>query len=354
MSNPVKAGVYKRRRRLVAVAILLIVVAVFGYANRAAVRSAWDIFMGRDYTGNGTGLATLVIQPGESGLAVASDLQKLDVVKNADVVYRLIVSQGTVFYPGTYQMNVHMSSPAALALLADPKARIVDHVTIKEGLRIGNVLKQLSSATGKPLSEFQTAASDLAGLGIPSSAPNADGYLFPATYDFNPDDSAKTILKQMVDRTYQELDHYGVAVSDRHRVLTLASMIQKEARQTGDFYKVSRVFTNRLKIGMKLQSDATVSYGSGGNTVSTTNAERADPNGYNTYVHAGLPIGPIGGPGSLAIDAALHPADGTWLYFCAVNLITGETVFSTTAAEHSAAVAKWRAWMAANPGWNGN
>jgi UPF0755 protein len=354
MSNPVKAGVYKRRRRLVAVAILLIIAAIFGYSNRAAVRSAWDIFMGRDYTGNGTGLATLVIKPGESGLAVASDLEKLGVVKNADVVYRLIVSEGTVFYPGTYQMNVQMSSPAALRLLADPKARIVDHVTIKEGLRIGNVLKQLSEATGKPLSEFQSAASDLGALGIPTSAPNADGYLFPATYDFNPDDSAQAILKQMVDRAYQELDHFGVAVADRHRVLTLASIIQKEARQSADFYKVSRVFANRLKIGMKLQSDATVSYGSGGTTVSTTNAERANPNGYNTYVHDGLPIGPIGGPGSLAIDAALHPAAGSWLYFCAINLKTGETVFSTTAAEHAVAVAKWRAWMAAYPGWNGN
>lgn len=353
MSNPFRVAVYKRRRRLVAVAILLIAASIFGYANRSAVRSAWDIFMGRDYTGQGTGVATLVIEPGESGLAVASDLEKLGVVKNADVVYRLILAENTVFYPGTYQLNVAMSSPEALKMLADPKSRIIDRVTIKEGLRIGNVLKQLSQATGKPLSDFESAAADLGSLGIPSSAPNADGYLFPATYDFNPDDSARDILKQMVNRAYQELDHFGVAVADRHRVLTLASIIQKEARQTHDFYKVSRVFANRLKIGMKLQSDATVSYGSGGTTVSTTNAERANPNGYNTYVHAGLPIGPIGGPGALAIDAALHPADGSWLYFCAVNLKTGETVFSTTGAEHSAAVAKWRAWMAANPGWDG-
>ena len=68
----------------------------------------------------------------------------------------------------------------------------------------------------------------------------------------------------------------------------MASIIQKEARQTNDFYKVSRVFANRLKIGMKLQSDATVSYGSGGTTVSTTSAERANPNGYNTYVRDGI------------------------------------------------------------------
>jgi UPF0755 protein len=104
---------------------------------------------------------------------------------------------------------------------------------------------------------------------------------------------------------------------------------------------------------MHLQSDATVSYGSGGTTVTTTDAERADGNLYNTYVHAGLPVGPIGAPGETAIDAALHPADGTWLYFCAINLKTGETVFSTTLAEHGRAVKKWQQWMRENPGWNG-
>jgi UPF0755 protein len=144
-----------------------------------------------------------------------------------------------------------------------------------------------------------------------------------------------------------------VANADRHKVLTLASIIQKEAAIAEDFYKVSRVFTNRLDIGMHLQSDATVSYGTGGTTVTTTDAERSDPNGYNTYRYPGLPIGPISAPGSRAIDAALNPSKGSWLYFCAVNLKTGETVFSTTYAEHQIAVAQWQAWMRANPGWNG-
>jgi UPF0755 protein len=136
-------------------------------------------------------------------------------------------------------------------------------------------------------------------------------------------------------------------------VLTLASIIQKEARLQQDFYKVSRVFLNRIDQGMRLQSDATVSYGSGGTTVTTTDAERAAKNGYNTYARDGLPIGPIGAPGATAIDAALHPATGTWLYFCAINLKTGETVFSTTYAEHAVAVKKWQQWMRENPGWNG-
>lgn len=354
MTNQLTKQVYRRRRIVVALVLILVLLGTIGYFNRSNLRTAFDSLLGRDYSGAGTGAVTLVITPGESGLGVASDLQKLGVVKNSDVVYRLIVADNTVFYPGSYSLRSHMSSQSALALLASPSALQVDRVTIREGLRISQVLQLLATATSKPLSDFESAAQDLAGLGIPTDAPNADGYLFPATYQFNPTDTPHQILKQMVDRCYQELDKYGVSVADRHRVLTLAAMIQKEARQTADFYKVSRVFTNRLNIGMHLQSDATVSYGTNGNTVSTTAAQRADNNGYNTYLNAGLPIGPIDSPGGLAIDAALHPTAGSWLYFCAVNLKTGETVFSTTAAGQAAAVAKWQAWMAANPGWNGN
>lgn len=345
---------YLRRRLGVVTFLVIVALAIVAFSNRAQLRTVYDQILGRDFPGPGSGSVTLVIDAGESGLGVASDLEKLGVVKNSDIVYRLIIAENTVFYPGSYRLKLGMSSQQALDAIKDPASLQVNRVTIKEGLRLGTTLRQLAAATGKSVSDFETAAKDLSALGIPTSAPNADGYLFPATYAFDPGLSAHQILKQMVDRAYQELDHFGVAVADRHRVLTLASIIQKEARQSQDFYKVSRVFTNRLKIGMPLQSDATVSYGSGGTTVTTTAAERASQNGYNTYVHTGLPIGPIGGPGSMAIDAALHPVAGSWIYFCAVNLETGETVFSTTAAEHSAAVAKWRAWMAANPGWNGN
>ena len=345
---------FRRRRLFVFAVILVAVLAIIGFTQRGQLRAAYDGLLGRDFPGPGSGSVTLVISAGETGVGVAADLAKLGVVKNSDVVYRLIVSENTLFYPGTYQLKHGMSSSQALAALKDPASLKLDRVTIKEGLRIGTVLQQLASATGKPLGDFTQAARDLAALGIPTAEPSAEGYLFPATYGFDPANNAHQVLKQMVDRTYQELDKFGVAIADRHRVLTLASVIQKEARQHDDFYKVSRVFLNRLAVGMPLQSDATVSYGSGGTTVTTTDAERASANGYNTYVHTGLPIGPIGGPGSLAIDAALHPANGSWLYFCAINLATGETVFSNTVAQHELAVAKFRAWIQANPGWNGN
>lgn len=345
-----------RRVLLVLVSVLLVLLLGLGiaYVQRAQLRTFYDGLMGRDYVGSGTGSVTVVIKKGETGVDVAAQLEQLGVVKNSDILYRLIVSENTVFYPGTYTLRKQMSSSAALAMLSDTTSHVVNRVTIKEGLRLGTTLRQLSDATGIPLGKLEAEAANLSSLGIPTTAANADGYLFPATYEFDPGTSAHEVLQTMVDRTIEELDAFGVAESERHRVLTLASIIQKEARHTPDFYKVSRVFTNRLNIGMKLQSDATVSYGSGGTTVTTTDAERAAQNGYNTYVKTGLPVGPIGGAGHLAIDAALHPIDGTWLYFCAINLKTGETVFSTTGAEHSAAVLKFQAWIRANPGWNGN
>ena len=138
-------------------------------------------------------------------------------------------------------------------------------------------------------------------------------------------------------------------------MLTIASLIQREAgSQAEDFFKVSRVIQNRLDQGMLLQFDSTSHYGyawahgqrlDGG--VFSNSEELNDPNPYNTYVHAGLPIGPIGAAGDLAIDAAVNPVDGAWLYFVAVNLDTGETKFSETLAEHNAAVREMQQWCRA-------
>jgi UPF0755 protein len=160
------------------------------------------------------------------------------------------------------------------------------------------------------------------------------------------------MLQAMVTRMNVSLKSHGVAPADELKVLTLASIIQKESGTVSDDYKVSRVFTNRLAAGMPLQSDATVSYGAGSKTISTTAAQRADAsNPYNTYAHAGLPIGPISSPGDKAIDAALHPVAGPWLYFVLVNGDTGESVFSTTAAGQAAATKQWQAWLKAHPGY---
>jgi len=302
-----------------------------------------------DYEGQGTGQATIVIASGDTGVEVTNSLLNAGVIKSFDTFYNLLLAQKppVEFFPGYYVLAEKMSSAAALAAIQDPSKRVEHTALIPEGKSIDQVFDILSTATNLPVSDFVAAAKDPTSYGVAADAPSLEGYLFPATYKFDPGVDARSVLTTLVNRTFTSLDAAGVAPADRLKVLTLASIIQREAgRDSKDFYKVSRVFTNRLENGWHLESDATVSYGTGRtHTVWTTAAERADAsNKYNTYANPGLPIGPIGAAGGLAIDAALHPADGPWFYFVPVNLDTGETVFSVTLAQHEAAVRQLQEW----------
>ena len=309
-----------------------------------------------DYSGIGTDeKVAFVINDGDVGEVIGDNLQKDGVVKTSAAFYNLLLTQpNVVFQPGTYTLSKQMSAQSALAALEDPASRVVNTVVIPEGTIAADVLTTLSTDTGVALADLQAEAANYTQFGIDASAPNIEGYLFPATYSFEPNTSAKDLLQTMVNRAFQSLDAAGVPQADRERVLTLASVVQKEAAQTPDFYKVARVFTNRIADDMPLQSDATVAYGTGEKRVDTTDAERNDEsNKYNTYVYKGLPVGPISNPGDTAIDAAMHPADGNWVYFVTVNLDTGETVFSDNLDDHNKAVEQYQQWSAANPGAGG-
>jgi UPF0755 protein len=299
-----------------------------------------------DYSGDGSGEVMVQIADGEFGDAIGVKLQEAGVVKDSDTFYSLLLKEDPqpVFQTGTFKLATKMSSKSALAALLDPANKVDFTVTVPEGTTASGVYESLAEVTGRPFDEFKAAGADFASLGVPADAPSIEGFLFPATYEFQPNQSAADMLKTMVDRTYEALDAAGVAVDQRTYVLTLAGLIQSESGSTEDMYKVSRVFQNRIADGMNLQSDATVRYGAGGGEVDTTEAERENAsNPYNTYANPGLPVGPISNPGDDAIDAALHPAEGEWRYFVTVNLDTGETVFSVTADEHAAAVEQYQA-----------
>ncbi|NQX28561.1 endolytic transglycosylase MltG [Microbacteriaceae bacterium VKM Ac-2854] len=306
-----------------------------------------------DYVGTGTGEVMFTIHDGDTGDDITTNLVEADVIKTYSPFYSLLLAQSPepVFQPGAYLMAGQMSAKAALAKLQDPATRQENTFFIAEGDVMANVLPDIANGTGVALADLQAAAADYGSYGLPAGATSLEGFLFPATYDIQPGTSAHDILQTLVDRTFQSLDAAGVPVDDRYRVIVFASLVQREAGLRDDYPKVARVFQNRLDQGMLLQSDATVAYGSGQtHRVTTTDAERADANNaYNTYVHPGLPVGPISNPGDIAIDAVMHPADGSWLYFVTVNLDSGETVFSTTLAEHEAAVAQWQSWMADHP-----
>ncbi|WP_258376454.1 endolytic transglycosylase MltG [Curtobacterium sp. MCBD17_028] len=305
-----------------------------------------------DYTGSGTGKVTVTIKEGDIGSDVAKTLHRSGVVKTSTAFYQLLLTKQDVqFQPGSYQLKHHMSAKAALAALQDSANKVTATVLIPEGTVLKDVEASLVSKAGLTQASVTAAAADVSGYGLPAGVTSLEGYLFPATYPINPSWTATQYFQSMVDTMNQHLDDAGVPVAERARVVTFASVVQKEAGLAADYPKVARVFQNRIDQGMPLQSDATVAYGTGHtDRVTTTDAERADAgNPYNTYQHKGLPPGPISNPGDIAINAVMHPAAGSWLYFVTVDLQTGATVFSTTYAEHEAAVAQWQAWMKAHP-----
>ncbi|MEO8528619.1 MAG: endolytic transglycosylase MltG [Pseudolysinimonas sp.] len=351
----------KKRRGLLALAIVLVTLLVvggggFAYAwtfHEDKVRELLGWQLPIDYTGTGNGTPQIVIiQSGDIGSDIARTLHDAGVTMTFDAVYQYLIAHPDItFEPGNYQLQKQMSAEAAVAALGDPANKIVNQVLIKEGMSIDQAFDQLSAGTGISVDDFTTAAADFTLYGVSPDSPSVEGWLFPATYTFDPGVTAQQVIQQMVAKTISVLDANGVAPADRLSILKMAALVQREAGSSADMPKIARVFFNRIDQGMLLQSDATVAYGTGNtHTVWTTSAERADPNNlYNTYVHEGLPYGPIGNPGEDAIKAAIAPADGPWLYFVPINLQSGETVFSETLAQHEAAVAQLHAWCKASP-----
>lgn len=334
-------------RRIIALAI----VAVLIFAAMKAWGAASSYFNGPDdYTGQGKGSVTVEIKSGANGLDIANTLKKADVVKSADAFYQLALKDARVqaIQPGFYALRKQMSAEWALRELADPGNRVEGRVTIPEGARVGQIVEAIAKNTKIKQEDLEAILKKPDGLGLPEAANNnPEGYLYPATYTVEPGTTAEELLKSMAKKTLdveKELDIESRAAAlglNVQEVLTVASILEYEAKQDQDYPKVSRVLYNRIKDGMALQLDSTVSYVSKREgDVFTTDAERANQSEYNTYQHVGLPPGPIGAAGQKTIEAALNPAEGTWLYFVAINLDTGETVFSDTFAEHNKAVKK--------------
>lgn len=298
------------------------------------------------------GEATITIVSGDAGPQVSQKLYDAGVTKAPTSFYDYLIETSTpfTFQPGVFRFQQQMTSEAVLVAFRDPANHLTNTAQLPEGLTVEQTISRMSEQTEIPLEDLQAAVADPAAYGVAASS--LEGWLFPATYTFDPGTTASAAIQTMVTRTIQSLDAAGVPVDDRQRVLTVASIVQREARQSEDFYKVSRVIQNRLDQGMQLQMDSTAQYGYGelhAGSASTSGEAQFDDNPWNTYVISGLPAGPISNPGDQAIDAAMHPADGTWLFFVTVNLDTGETVFTSTADEHQAAVNQWIQWCRDNP-----
>ena len=342
-----------RRRVLVLLLTLGLVAGAGVMAFRVLAPLVSSVTASNDYAGDGSGPVTVTVHNGDTGRSVGATLEKAGVVKTAKAFADAAAAnpRGGSIQPGDYTLRAKMSATSALAMLLDPANRTIPHVTIREGLWTSEIIVALAAATGRPLADYQVALKDPAALGLPATARgDAEGYLFPATYEFGKNTTAAEQLQTMVAKSLEELGNIGVGPAQMQRILTIASLVQAEAKASTDLPKVARVIDNRLARSMPLQLDSTVSFISGHREVTTTNDERASKSPYNTYLVAGLPPGPIDNPGLSAMKAALNPAPGPWLYFVAVNPVTGETRFAVDAAGHAANVRIFQKWCSDHPG----
>lgn len=279
-------------------------------------------------------------------------------------IYVDFVGKANSLKAGTYILSKNMTIKEIVNILSEGiPARASVRVTIPEGYtveQIGSVLVRegvLSEAAS-----FQTLCqsadafnkysfiAELTGTG--DRLYTLEGYLFPDTYEFYVDSTAEEVIERMLTRYYEVyvgeyVDRARELGFTRDQVMILASVIEREARDPEDFGKVSAVFHNRLKAGMKLESCATLSYATRTNRLVFSADEMAIVSPYNTYLNGGLPIGPICNPGDAAIRAALYPneeyLEENYLYFCNANPAeTSSLLFSKTYEEHAEKVEQYR------------
>ncbi|HET7801320.1 MAG TPA: endolytic transglycosylase MltG [Humibacillus xanthopallidus] len=340
-------------RRLIVIVLALAVIGGGVVVAYHALRPVVEGFLeSNDYPGPGDGSVRVTVEQGAGGSAIARELVDADVIKSTKAFVEAANADAKSggIQPGVYEMKKQMRAADALALLVNPKNRIVTRVTIPEGLWATEIYAKLSKASGIPVAQYVAAAKDAGALGLPSSARgNVEGYLFPASYEFAPDSSAAAQLKQMVGEAVKRLDALGIPPEKMERVVILASLVEGEASTEADRGKVARVIENRLASNTSIGFDSTVNYIFKKRGVPTQDMLDSD-SPYNTRRFKGLPPGPIANPGESAIQAAAAPPAGDWFYFVTVNLCTGETKFAVTAADHAKNVAAFNAWRESTGG----
>ena len=246
---------------------------------------------------------------------------------------------------GTYVFQPGTSWSGVLDALTRGKG-LVHTVTIPEGYSLTSIAQLIGRALSVPPESVMIAAGDTAlrhRLDVPT--PTLEGYLFPDTYAFaegtSPSEAVRTLVARFEQVWKPEWDaRLQKLTMSRHDIMTLASIIEKEARLAEERPVISAVYHNRLKIGMLLQADPTVQYALGKHVDRVLYKDLEVDSRYNTYKHVGLPPGPIASPGAASIEAALYPANVPYLYFVAHP--DGHHEFRQTFSEHTEARAQIR------------
>jgi len=287
------------------------------------------------------------VSPGMSLAALSNVLQEREVIRSAVKFGWLVRLKGAArrIKAGEYQLSSGLRPGEVLDKIVRGEV-LLHQITFPEGYTIKQMAEVLGSRDLASADRFITTASNPAfarTFNIP--APTLEGYLFPDTYQFARDLPAENILGSLVKRFKQ---HYGPTQAEkaerlgftRHQVVILASVVEKETAVTEERPLIAGVFLNRLRKGIRLQSDPTVIYGLKTFTGNLTRVHLETDTPYNTYTRPGLPAGPICNPGAASIQAVLNPASTPYLYFVAKK--DGTHHFSTTLVEHNAAVLRYQ------------
>jgi UPF0755 protein len=280
---------------------------------------------------------------------IASDLRSGGAVRSAWAFVAVTAVRGSArrLKAGEYEFPAGASTIDVARMIESGRVR--QHPVLHpEGATVRELATVLETARLARASDVVRVASDpafLAAHGI--DGPSVEGYLFPDTYQFVRGMKTEDIVGRMVQRmrsklTPERLDRAQARGLSVHRLLTLASIIEREAAVPEEQRLIAAVFWNRLQLDMPLQADPTVQYALDKERRALTRSDLNTDHPFNTYRHLGLPPGPIASPGLGAIDAALDPAPVKYLYFVAIVADGRRHHFSTTVEEHNAAVTRYR------------
>lgn len=284
------------------------------------------------------------VTPGSSGKEIAKQLEKQGLIRHRWALSYLSSLKGSdrAIQSGEYEISPSMTPAEILQKLASGNM-FIRRFTLKEGAsmwEIGTLLQQAGIIQNKlTFEKFLTDQSLLRELQLTDHS--LEGYLFPDTYSFSKGTSPKAIVSKMYDNFKKKWDpSWDARLKELnmsvHDIVTLASIIEKESGNSEEQPLISSVFHNRLQRRMRLQSDPTVIAGLPHFNGNLTKEDLLTPTPYNTYVIDGLPVGPIGNPGTTALEAAVNPAKTDYLFFVANG--QGSHVFSATLDEHNKAV----------------
>ncbi len=330
---------------LIVLTVVLALVAGVGLGGKKLYANAFGV---ADYSGTGSGTVIVQVQPGDSAGDIGSLLVSKGVVKSVKAFTNAAKTneKSRSVQPGYYSLRLQMAGAQALTLLLDPKARVRGRISLPEGITLATVVERFGRFTEVKPADVLAALKNPAVLGLPAYAGNRpEGFLFPATYDVEPGTAAVDALTMMTEKFAEvaaelDLENRARALGlTPYQLVVVASLVEAETAFDGDRAKVARVVLNRLAKGMPLQFDSTVNYVRERKKLRLTLDDIGVESPYNTYQNKGLPPTPINSPGLEALEAALSPAPGNFIYFVAVDK-SGRSLFTASYDEFLAAKAK--------------